>query len=227
MKPFVGPGALSVRTLPGGRLSAIAPVKLLVMYAYGLQHSEIVGGPDWINRDRYEIDAKAGQNSSRGELMGMLQNLLQQRFQLKVHREMRETSIYSLIVARGRRMLTASKSECSASESDTSPSAADSAIPCGQMRIVPLGSAVRMEGDRVPLSELIRVLAVTLDEPVVDKTDLSGLFDVRLHFGLQGPESQEPSVFSALQEQLGLKLESSKGAAKFLVIDQVERPSAN
>src|SRR5580698_2477212 len=67
---------MSVRSLPGGRVAANAPVKLLIMYAYGFQLSEVAGGPDWINADRYEIDAKAEDNASRARLMPMLQSLL-------------------------------------------------------------------------------------------------------------------------------------------------------
>jgi uncharacterized protein (TIGR03435 family) len=89
-----------------------------------------------------------------------------------------------------------------------------------------------MEGSRVPISELVRVLAVAARQPVLDRTALSGLFDIRLQFideppGAPPSESPGPSVFAAVQEQLGLKLESAKGPVEFLVIDHVERPTAN
>src|SRR5580658_3961720 len=99
VKLSTGPGAISVRPMPGGRLTATAPVKLLAMYAYGLQRSQIVGGPDWVNSDRYEIDAKADESADRARLLLMLQTLIEERFQMKAHREMRETQAYVLTAA--------------------------------------------------------------------------------------------------------------------------------
>jgi hypothetical protein len=80
---------MSIRLMPGGRLVATAPLKLLIMNAYGLQYSRVIGGRDWINDDRFEIQAKAGQDASRAQMMAMLQNLLEDRFGMKVHRENR------------------------------------------------------------------------------------------------------------------------------------------
>lgn len=227
-------GALFVRPMPGGRLMATAPVKLLIMYAYAFQRSQIVGGPEWINDDRYEIDAKAGENANREQLMAMLQSLLEDRFQMRVHRESRETSVYALVVGKNGPKLSPPKEvTCPAANTPVPPSQSGAApTPCGQMRILPSATGVRMEGDRVPLAELLRVLAVAVDRPLLDKTNLPGLFDIRLHFIAEAPgappsDSPVPNVFDALQEQLGLKLDSSKGPVEFLVIDRVERPTAN
>jgi uncharacterized protein (TIGR03435 family) len=89
-----------------------------------------------------------------------------------------------------------------------------------------------MEGSRAPVSELVRGLAVALDRPVLDRTNMLGVFDIRLQFideppGVPPSDSPGPSVFTALEEQLGLRLESAKGPVEFLVVDRVERPSAN
>jgi uncharacterized protein (TIGR03435 family) len=213
---------------------ATAPVKLLIMYAYAFQRSQIVGGPEWINDDRYEIDAKAGENANREQLMAMLQSLLEDRFQMRVHRESRETSVYALVVGKnGPKLSPPKEATCPAANTPVPPSQSGAApTPCGQMRILPSATGVRMEGDRVPLAELLRVLAVAVDRPLLDKTNLPGLFDIRLHFIAEAPgappsDSPVPNVFDALQEQLGLKLDSSKGPVEFLVIDRVERPTAN
>ena len=225
---------MSVRSLPGGRLAATAPVKLLIMNAYGLQRSEIDGGPDWINNDRYEIDAKAEEdNADRARLMLMLQSLLEDRFQLRSHRETRETPVYALNVDKKGPKLTPYK-EGACPTAETSPVGRSDAMapPCGQIRISSSASSVRMEGNRVPIAELIRVLAVALSQPVIDRTALSGIFDIRLQFvdeapGAPAPDSQGPSVFEALADQLGLRLTSAKGPVEFLLIDHIERPSAN
>jgi len=216
---------MAVSPMPGGRLVATAPVKLLIMNAYGFQYSEIVGGPDWVNADSYEIDAKAAGNADRSQVMLMLQSLLEDRFQMRVHRETRETLVYALIVDKNGPKLAATKeAEC--------PTTEPAGPPCGQMKIFPSPAEVRMEGDRAPISELVRVLAVAARRPVLDRTALSGLYNIRLQFVDEPPgaplsDTTGLSLFAALQEQLGLKLESARGPVDFLVIDHVERPTAN
>jgi uncharacterized protein (TIGR03435 family) len=144
---------------------------------------------------------------------------------MRVHRETRETPVYALVVDKNGPKLAATKQvEC--------PTTEVAGPPCGQMKILPSPAAVRMEGDRALISELVRVLAVAARRPVLDRTALSGLYDIRLQFVDESPDaplsdSTGPSVFAALQEQLGLKLESTKGPVEFLVIDHVERPAAN
>jgi uncharacterized protein (TIGR03435 family) len=228
--------AMSVRVMPGGRLVATAPLKLLIMKAYGLQYARVIGGPEWINDDRFEIQAKPGQDANPAQVMTMLQNLLEDRFWMKVHRENREVPVYDLVVDKGRSKLAPTKiSECPPSDTLTPAAQPDPAspAPCGQMRIVPSASGVRMEGDRVPIAELVRVLGVGLpDRPVLDRTNLTGLFDIRLHFIEERPGAPDsdlsgPTMFVAVQEQLGLKLESSKGPVEFLIIDHVEHPTPN
>jgi uncharacterized protein (TIGR03435 family) len=227
---------MSIRLMPGGRLVATAPLKLLIMNAYGLQYSRVIGGRDWINDDRFEIQAKAGQDASRAQIMAMLQNLLEDRFGMKVHRENRETPVYDLVIDKGGSKLAPTKiNECPPSDTVT-PSAqpnAGASVACGQMRIVPSPAGVRMEGDRAPMAELVRVLAVGVtDRPVLDRTELSGLFDIRLHFieerpGAQASDLSGPTMFIAVQEQLGLKLQASKGPVEFLIVDHVEHPTPN
>jgi uncharacterized protein (TIGR03435 family) len=144
---------------------------------------------------------------------------------MRVHRETREAPVYALIVDKNGPKLAATKEA-------QSPTSEVAGPPCGQMKILPSPAAVRMEGDRAPISELVRVLAVAARRPVLDRTALSGLYDIRLQFVDETPDaplsdSTGLSVFAALQEQLGLKLDSTKGPVEFLVIDHVERPTAN
>ena len=227
---------MSVRVMPGARLVATASLKLLIMKAYGLQYARVIGGPEWINDDRFEIQAKAAQDTNPAQVMTMRQNLLEERFRMRMHRENREVPVYDLVVDKGGAKLAPTKiRECPPSDTLTPPAQPDAAAPapCGQMRIVPSASGVRMEGDHVPITELIRVMGVGLpDRPVLDRTNLAGLFDIRLHFieerpGAPDSDSSGPTMFMAVQEQLGLKLESSKGPVEFLIIDHVEHPTAN
>lgn len=225
---------MGVRPMPGGRLVANAPVKLLIMNAYGLQRSEIVGGPDWIDTDRYEVNAKAEENAERGRLMLMLQELLEDRFQMRAHRETREIPVYSLVVTKNGPKLAAPKEPICVDADTAAPSTRSdaAAVPCGHIRISPSPSGVRMEGNRVGMSELIRVLAVALNQAILDRTNLPGTFDVRLQFidevpGAPPSDSPGLTIFNALQEQLGLELKSARGPVEFLVIDHIARPTAN
>ena len=208
-------GGMAVRDTPGGRLVANAPIKFLIMNAFGLQRSEIVGGPDWINRDRSQIEAKGESSSNRNQLMQMLQTLLQERFRMIAHREPRETPAFSLSVGRRGSKLAPRDNDCAGDMSASGGRSASETVPCGRMRISGSAVGVLMEGKRVPISELVRVLAVSLDRPVLDGTNLSGVFDIRLEFveeGFRAPSSESAGagVFVAIQEQLGLKLEPAK-----------------
>lgn len=150
VKPSKEQGVMAVQDTPGGRLVANAPVKFLLMNAFALQRSEIIGGPDWIN------ETKATNNSSRDQLMQMLQSLLEDRFRLIVHREIRETPACELTVAkRGAKFMAADGRKCATDIS---------AARCGKMRISGSAPGVLMEGNAVPVSELVRVLAVSLDQ---------------------------------------------------------------
>jgi len=235
------PGGVStgnVRFLPGGRLSAQQVLlRFFIQNAYDLRPFQISGGPDWINSAGYDIEAKAEDNSTPDQMRMMMQSLLEDRFQMKAHRETREMPVYELAVAKsGLKLPEPKEGSCASSDSD-SPGAA---APCGRamVRIGRMGG-VQIQGGKIGISELIRVLSNVLGRIVIDKTGFTGAFDAHLEFGLDdslaglphppGPreETSAQSVFVAIQEQLGLKLESAKGPVEVLVIDHVEKPSGN
>jgi uncharacterized protein (TIGR03435 family) len=112
--------------------------------------------------------------------MLMLQSLLEDRFQMRVHRETRETPVYALIVYKnGPKLAATREAECPTTEA--------AGPPCGQMKIFPSPAKVRMDGDRAPISELVRVLAVAARRPVLDRTALSGLYDIRRNSSMSPP----------------------------------------
>jgi len=241
-----------VRPLPG-RLEADAPVRMLMQNAYTAQPFQIVGGPAWIDSDKYEIEAKADGNASRAQLFLMLQSLLEDRFQLKIHRETRELPVYSLVAARnGPKLPRPKEGGCEAATPETPPEwpgvgrmrPPDQNQPvlarCDSVNVSLAASGARMQGGKIPMSEFVRMLSSVLDRTVIDKTGFTGLFDLRLEFlpddatpPLPAPppgaglDSKTPSIFIALQEQLGLRLESAKGPVEVIVVDHIERPSAN
>lgn len=240
---------------PGGRFNTInAPLWELIRMAYGVQRTQLVGAPDWTESARYDIVAKAetdipgsAPGSPLGPLNFMLQDLLEDRFKLRAHRETRDMPVYELRLARtdGKlgEGLKPSTIDCAAMRGrgrggraggPPGPPPPGERPRCG-MRVAP--NQVLAGG--VALAQLTQMLSQFTQRIVVDRTGLSGTFDIDLSFTPermpQGPpppgapalniDPNGPSLFTALQEQLGLKLESEKAPVEVLVIDHVERPT--
>lgn len=200
-------------------------VKKLVGAAYNLTPRTIAGGPGWIETEGYDITAvtPGAVLPSREEQMSMLQKLLADRFKLAFHREQRETSIYALTVAK--------------SGSKLKDSANPGVNPPLTNRIFP--DHVSLPGRGATTAQLASVLQrAVVDRPVVDRTGLNGKYDFDLEwtpddtqFGgqIRGTPAApvRPDLFTAMQEQLGLRLEATRGPVDTLVIDRIERPSAN
>jgi uncharacterized protein (TIGR03435 family) len=252
VKPSTEQRVQFVRPQPGGRLTANASLRLLIQNAYSLQTFQIAGGPSWIESERYTIEAKAEGEPDRAHTLAMLQPLLEQRFQLKTHHETRELPVYALAPTRGGPKLAAPKPGACANPDPSAPPAwqggrmqppgrgAPQPMPCGSIRVMLESSGARMVGGSVMMPELIKTLSMLLSRSVIDKTAFTSPFDVQLDFVPDdvtaampppppgsSPDTNIPSILVALQEQLGLKLESTKGPVDVLVIDRVERPSGN
>jgi uncharacterized protein (TIGR03435 family) len=201
-------------------------LKLLIAAAYDLNPRTISGGPAWLESDHYDILAETpGEvRPTHEEQMSMLRSLLADRFKLAFHREQKEFSIYELEVAKN-----GPKLKASTAPPDDPPALISTVYP---QRIVLPARNVTM-GDLVSLMQ-----RAMLDRPVVDKTGLSGRYDFDLEwapdetqFGGEVPaaSADAPSspLFSAIQQQLGLRLEATRGPVAALVVDKAERPSAN
>jgi uncharacterized protein (TIGR03435 family) len=201
-------------------------LKLLVAAAYNLNSKAISGGPGWIESDHYDIAAVTpGEvRPTHDEQMSMLRSLLADRFKLTFHREQKEFSIYELEVAKGGPRL-----KPSTAPPDDPPQLISTVYP--QRMVLPARN--------VTMSDLTSLMQrAMLDRPVVDKTGLSGRYDFDLEwapdetqFGGEVPtaptDAPSPPLFSAIQQQLGLKLEATRGPIEALVVDTAERPSAN
>jgi uncharacterized protein (TIGR03435 family) len=183
----------------------------LVRAAFNLRAAELSGAPNWTANDAYDIDATAETGSALTfpQARQMLQTLLVERFQLKFHREMKEGSTYSLIAAKSGPKLKAS----AAAEYSTH-------VTAGKTQ-------VQMTVSRATIAQLCGRLSTFVGRPVADGTNLTGVFDAKLNFAPEGEEGDFPSIFTALQEQLGLKLEPAKASIEVLAIDHLEHPSAN
>jgi bla regulator protein BlaR1 len=249
IKPSFSDGIMHVRPLPG-RLTADATLQVLMQYAYGVQAFQLLGGPSWLTSARYEIDARADATVNRDQLFLMLQSLLEDRFHLKTHRDMKELPVFILASNRGGLKLPAPK------EGVCVDSAADAAVEwaggrmaapgelqpakgrCGSAIVVLGPGGAHMRGGKIAVSELVRMLSMLLGRSVLDKTGFTALFDVQLDFVPDettpampppppGSGISDVSIAQALQQQLGLRLESTKGPVEVIVVDQAERPSAN
>jgi uncharacterized protein (TIGR03435 family) len=194
-----------------GRLSVVnATLRALIRNAYRVQNDQIKGGAKWIDADRWNIEAKTAAPIRSGEAGPLLQNLLADRFQLKTHRETAEMPVYALRVGKNGPKFKAN----TGGESDS-----HTHHGTGKVEVSVTGES---------MGRLAEILSRQLGRVVEDKTGLTGRYDFTLEWDpAQTPDSTIPSIFTALQEQLGLRLESGKGPVEVLVIDQVEKPTEN
>jgi len=192
------------------------------MDAYELEPYQIIGGPKWMDSDRYDIAAKAeGEGTpAKAQVRLMLQALLADRFRLRVHRETREMLVYMLVIGKGGPKL---KESATGSQSSFSLSSGG-----------PLTEITVSRGSMEQLA--IHLSSAGIGRPVLDRTGLTGSYDYKLRWtsgmsaapdGTPADAGGQPSIFTAIQEQLGLKLESGKGPTELVVIDNVEKPSEN
>jgi bla regulator protein blaR1 len=187
------------------------------------------GGPPWLQSASYEINAKAEGNPSVTMMLGpMMQALLEDRFQLKIHRETTEGPVYFLSVARGGPKLQPfTEGSCTLYYGFPRPPLAAGQTYC-ERTISGLKPSVQADG--ATLDEFSKTLRMVVGRPVIDKTGITGRFDIRVEKFSLDPASDPtgpPWIFTALQEQVGLRLETGKGPVDTLVIDHIERPSEN
>jgi uncharacterized protein (TIGR03435 family) len=195
-----------------GRLNAgNVTVKRCIMGAYGVGPSRIFGGPDWLDSTRFDIIAKAEAPVGEHILMTMLQGLLADRFKLTLHRETRSVQAYILEVAKNGPKLAKGDGEGSSTNS----------------------AGTSIGAKNTTMDHFAEVLSRQMDFPVVNKTGLEGVFNLQVRWTREGARADDtsaegsPSIFTAIQEQLGLRLRSQKTPVEILVIDHVEKPSEN
>jgi uncharacterized protein (TIGR03435 family) len=222
-----GKGGAMGPYLAGGRvLGTNVSLGMLVERAYQVFPFQIEGGPSWVNSDRFDVEGKATGTLSKEQAWLMLQSLLAERFKLALHRQTKETPVYELMLAKGG--VKFKEGKCVGQPGP--------ANPCGGVS----GSRSTLMGRVTTVSDLASSLTGILGRVVIDKTKLTGKYDFDLHWtpdetALKGPGDPDapppdpngPSIFTALQEQLGLELKATKGPVEMLVIDHAEKPDAN
>jgi uncharacterized protein (TIGR03435 family) len=251
-----GTSGVRVQVLPGGRYTASnVTLHQLIRDAYRLQNFQLSGGPSWINIDKFDITAiaeggnipdpfaAAQSDGAPDPLSLMMRDLLAERFKVTVHTETREGPIYAILMARsdGRLgpQLHKATVDCAAEARARGNAPAPAFPPSGRPRCgISMGPGIISAGGTT-LGQFANLMSGVLRRTVVNKTALSGAFDFDLRWTPDQPvqkpgaldtpavDPNGPSIFTAVQEQLGLKLESQKGPVDFLVIDGAERPSEN
>jgi uncharacterized protein (TIGR03435 family) len=229
----------------GGRFTATnVPLQSLMTRAYKIKEIQLSGAPAWLISDRYDIEAKAEGSPNPDEMRAMLQALFEDRLHLKFHREMKELPIYALVVAKPGK-LKGSEGECADATLQKAPRKPGEppAVPCG--RVTTFDG--HLLGEKIGIEQLIEPLSQLSGRIVLDKTNLTGKYDINVQYTPErrqlpasltsspadlplAPQAADPSgppLFTAIQDQLGLKLESKKEPVEIMVIDHIERPSDN
>jgi len=250
----------SIMNQPGGRLVIRGmPLLGLITFAYRVRTFQVSGGPGWISTDRWDMEARAEEGSippqtgipdpNTPDPMALrLQSLLEDRFQLKIHRETKDFPIYELSIAKGGSKMKLSEDQTPYKPPERGAPPPPPMQPGGTMpRFSFRTGRGSMEAVAMDIANIVQSFSSQLGRTVVDKTGLKGLYDLKLQWtpdapvqggpgGLAGPGGPEaappidpngPSIFTAIQEQLGLKLDSTKGPVDVLVVDSVQKPTEN
>jgi bla regulator protein blaR1 len=227
-------GGMQIGVSPGGTFNAKnVTLKVLIEQAYDVRDFQIAGGPGWVDTEVYDIIAKGdGTGPSEDDMRKMtdtqrdlfkeqlvvkIRALLADRFLLKVHRETKELPVYALAIAKN-----GTKIQSAADEDVTRTSLTTRRGDGGKTEVT---------GTRVPVASLVKTLSSQVGRPVLDQTGLAGNYNFKFSFapdlGQPATETDGPSIFTALQEQLGLRLEAQKGPVEVLVIDSAQKASEN
>ena len=226
----------SVRVLPAGLTARNITLKRLIAIGYGVTDYQIFGSLPWLESAGFDLEARSAGPTDLPHVRPMVQSLLDDRFKLKIHHETRELPIYSLTPAKsggkfGPGLVEAAAGACGPVNAESAPLAA----ACGTVSPGP----GRIWGQRGRISQLADRLSTILGRTVVDKTGLKGVYDIALTYtpdpsmaqqlppGLAGSDVPGASLFTAVQEQLGLKLTAGKGPVEVIVVDSAEKPTVN
>ena len=223
------PGVGGLGFAPGGiRARNQSPVRILEI-ALGVQPDQVVSAPSWATNEGFDINARVGSNvvfNPTTMLGPMLLNLLETRFQLKMHHETRELNVYRLVRLRadrlGPKLAPAPIDACSPPARTDAASLREAARGCSAG---PMPGGINVHG--MPLATLASLMGPSAGRVIVDTTGLSGNWDLEIRFATPGQnaDADNPSLFTAVEEQLGLKLEPGRARVDVIVIDHLERPT--
>ena len=219
IRPAAG-RAIDFRFFPDRFVATVVTLPQLIEQAYSLEARELEGGPEWVRVDRWDVTATAGARTDRSQMQQMLQAMLAERFQLRIAREMREGTVYALTARQPRGL--------------QSPAHPDERSLITLERLDGNGFlSYRYDGHNATMAQLAESLAAQLQAPVADETKLFGHYDFHVPyaydraFGGLEPDPNVPTIYTALERELGLKLVAVKGDIPMWVITNVARPTPN
>jgi uncharacterized protein (TIGR03435 family) len=190
----------------GGLSAAGFTLNDLIRMGWRVRDFQIIGGPAWVNSKGFDVEAKGDHSATDAQLGQMVQSLLADRFKLALHRETRQLPVYALVVAKN------------------GPKISEGTAARPGMT----GGPGQLDAQKISMLILTQTLGRQLDHPVLDRTGLPGRYDFKLEWSPdESNPAAGPSIFTAVQEQLGLKLETQTGPVEILVIDHAEKPSEN
>lgn len=221
----------AVSSCSNGRFVSLGPLRGLLLWAYNLKPYQLVGVPDWDptvmydNTGLYAIEAKAAGPVTEDVCKLMAQTLMKDRFKMVAHRESREMPVYALVVAKkGPKLKLASEED----------STGNRIVMNGRPMGTPAGTPKDFKAPGWSMENLVDFLRIAVDRPVVNRTGLDGLYRINLNFSISNPNPNYepppdagPDAKTALEEQMGLTLESAKAPVETLIIDRLEKPDAN
>jgi uncharacterized protein (TIGR03435 family) len=214
----------------GGRLNVVNnPIFNIIDNAYGISKYQLIGAPDWVDSERYDIEARGPATAGHKEMMLMVQTLLADRFAMRAHFETRDMPAYILTVAKGGPKLRVIGSEDCVPFDGTKPNPEAAPNVCGN-NLVSRNNG--WNATHISMGGVTGVLSAVMRRPVLDQTGVKGTFDVHLQWSddltLQdNPADAPPSIYVALRETLGFELKSGRGPAEVFVIDHIEKPTGN
>ncbi|HEY4084777.1 MAG TPA: M56 family metallopeptidase [Bryobacteraceae bacterium] len=196
-----------------GRWNASMTTKSLIEFAFGIKSFQLEGGPGWLDENNYDFVASTGDAThlTGQTLQPYLQSLLSDRFHLVYHRTQKEFSVYALMTAKGGPKLTPSTGDEKGEGTNSNGNK----------------GVIHMTGQYLTMASFASFLASEVNRPVIDRTGIQGRYDVKLDWSTGEIDTTLPAIFTALQEQMGLRLEATKGPVEILVIDSVDKPSEN
>lgn len=226
-----GPGTAD----PGRIVYSNVPLRIVLLSAYGVRNYQLTG-PDWLNTLRFDITAKVPPGAGLEQFQAMLRNLLETRFRMALHRELKEMPVYALLLAkRGTRLKAVAVQPADEQIATAHGEGPDGfpklSMPSSGIVIETKNGAARITANASPLAKFADFLSGRTGRPVLDQTGLDGYYSFALYFTPEGAptgDSAGPDIFGALEQQLGLRLEARRAPVELLVIDHAEKiPTEN